>query len=221
MRNLARVMSWAGKFEEAALSAQQAIDYLGEDLESRFLAATCYRLAGHVDLAIEHYRALVELDGAFWQARLPLGEMLAELGKYKEAKLHLSRGLEDNPDDVPAHRELGIVLLHLEEWKQSVQHLQKAHEADPKDSRTTFYLGRAHKKQGNARDALKWLKETTRIDKQHAAARNELGLLLMEQSRLDEAIQCFQAALKIDPDFEEAAINLEIARDKFVEAETR
>ena len=56
LRNLAKVLNWAGKHEEAGPLALDALETLPDDPESLLLAAAYLKMTGSVDRAIEYYR---------------------------------------------------------------------------------------------------------------------------------------------------------------------
>ena len=57
-----------------------------------------------------------------------------------------------------------------------------------------------------SRDTLPW-----RLKPEVARYQNNLGASIAAQGRLEEAVRCFQAALRIDPQYATAAKNLELA----------
>ena len=54
--------------------------------------------------------------------------------------------------------------------------------------------------------------EVIRLDPRRADVYNDLGIVYARLNSLDQAIESFQAALSIDPDYPEAKANLEKAR---------
>src|SRR5206468_12148965 len=77
--------------------------------------------------SVEERRALmeavcrhrVEQYPGYWTARLNLGAILAEEGKFEEAATHLRAGLEIEPDSVDVHMNLGGVLASLNELPEA------------------------------------------------------------------------------------------------------
>jgi tetratricopeptide (TPR) repeat protein len=87
-----------------------------------------------------------------------------------------------NPDDEVAHRSLGAVLLMMGHREESAAHLQKANE----------------------------IKLRTAIENDPKSARgyNDLGELLAEMGRAEEAVSQFRKAAELQPDFAAARANL-------------
>jgi Tfp pilus assembly protein PilF len=66
--------------------------------------------AGHVDLAVRHYRRTVELSPGFAKAHNNLGLLLAGKGRRAEAIKHYRLATEIEPEMVSAHYNLGLTL---------------------------------------------------------------------------------------------------------------
>jgi tetratricopeptide (TPR) repeat protein len=121
------------------------------------------------DVAIREYKKVTELDPAFADGFVSLGQAYMENGDYGSAIPPLKHALELNFDLVPAHQLLGYALLsqgfageaipHLQrapdktalgiaqiqtgQLPEAVANLQAALAAHPNDPDLLFYLGRA------------------------------------------------------------------------------
>lgn len=76
-------------------------------------------------------RHRVERDPGSWTARLNLGAILAEQGRFEEAATHLCAGLELEPDSVDLHMNLGGVLASLNELPEAMKCFQEALRLSP------------------------------------------------------------------------------------------
>src|SRR5271155_1959430 len=121
------------------------------------------------DVAIAEYRKVTELDPAFADGFVSLGQAYMEKHDYGSAIAPLKHALEVDPDSAPAHQLLGYALLvqgyaaeaipHLErvqektalgiaqiqtgQLPEAVTNLQAALAARPNDPDILYYLGRA------------------------------------------------------------------------------
>jgi tetratricopeptide (TPR) repeat protein len=121
------------------------------------------------DVAIREYKKVTELDPAFADGFVSLGQAYMENGDYGSAMPPLKHALELNADLVPAHQLLGYALLsqgfaaeaipHLQraadktalgiaqiqtgQFPEAVVNLQAALTAHPNDQDLLYYLGRA------------------------------------------------------------------------------
>jgi tetratricopeptide (TPR) repeat protein len=123
----------------------------------------------HFDVAVKEFKAATELDPAYAEGFLGLGQAYMESGDYGSAIGPLKHSLELSPNSLPAHRLLGYALLsegwageaiaHLEQAQdktalgiaqiqtgqlaEAVVNLQAALTAHPNDADLLYYLGRA------------------------------------------------------------------------------
>ncbi|MGA8440297.1 MAG: tetratricopeptide repeat protein [Candidatus Sulfotelmatobacter sp.] len=121
------------------------------------------------DVAITEYKKATELDPAFADGFISLGQAYMENGNYESAIPPLKHALEINSDSIPAHQLLGYALLsqgyaseaipHLQrapdktalgiaqiqtgEFPEAVKNLQASLAARPNDPDLLYYLGRA------------------------------------------------------------------------------
>ncbi|KAA5543256.1 O-GlcNAc transferase [Roseiconus nitratireducens] len=110
-RNLAKVMHWAGKFDEASRSARDALRLSPTDLESRFVLADSLANSGQEDAALDQYRTLFQ-TGTFDRALLPYGELLAERGENSAAKAYLMEAIFATQGQTQAHAFRSLGRLH-------------------------------------------------------------------------------------------------------------
>jgi tetratricopeptide (TPR) repeat protein len=121
-RNLAKVLHWAGKFDEASRRALDALRLLPEDPESRYVLADCFTRLERYDEALEQYKMIFEVTD-YERAILPYGELLAYRNQYELAKIYLTMATasEKEPDRKRAFRALGDVHTLLGEVEQAAE----------------------------------------------------------------------------------------------------
>ena len=120
--------------------------------------------------------------------------------KWAEAEEHFKKAIALNPNYATAHQWYGGYLAALGRMAEAVTEAKTAHELEPFSLtiygdyiRSLYYAGRldeAHK------EASKLLE----MDQNFPRAHYELGLVLEEQGKLDEAIAEFRLGLKYMPD---------------------
>ncbi len=147
LRNLAKVLHWAGKFEEAAPRARDALELLPNDPESRFVLADCLNNIGQAEDALLEYEKLFANGEDYPRAFHPYGELLAEAGKLNQAKAYLLLAILQNPNNAGAFHRLGVVHLQLGEFEFAVESLEESNRLYPGDTATLFYLETAKTKQ--------------------------------------------------------------------------
>ena len=106
LRNLAKVLHWAGKRSEAWPLAVEAIQTLPDDLDSLLFAAQYEKQSGNLKQAVVYYqRALPKLPQSA-RIHLYLADSLAELGDDLAAIEHYDKALRIDPDNAAAQNGL-------------------------------------------------------------------------------------------------------------------
>jgi len=121
------------------------------------------------DVAIAEFRKVTELDPAFADGFISLGQAYMEKRDFGSAMAPLKHAVELNPDSAPAHQLLGYALLAQGYAAEAIPHLQRAQDktalgiaqiqtgqlpeavanlqaalaARPNDPDILYYLGRA------------------------------------------------------------------------------
>jgi tetratricopeptide (TPR) repeat protein len=142
-RNLAKTMHWAGRYEESATHAGDAIEFLIEDSESRFVLADSLKNLGQISDAMDHYAILMKLDPDFERAYHPYGELLAQNGDLSEAKIYLLMAHLRRPENAGVLYWLGKSHLELKEYTFAVEAFEKSDQLYPNDPSTLFCLAQA------------------------------------------------------------------------------
>jgi tetratricopeptide (TPR) repeat protein len=138
---------------------------------------------------------------------LLLGIALVELARYEEAEQALAKALELCPPDkrqIPLGH-MGHLFMAGGDFDQAAAWYRKAVEADPDDATYHIFLGGVLAKQGRLHDAEEAHRAATGcaegcIDEAYL----NLGFVLRAQDRYREAAECFQEAIRLDPEYREA-----------------
>ena len=120
--------------------------------------------------------------------------------KWAEAEGHFKKAIALNPNYATAHQWYGSYLAASGRLNEAVVEAKAAHELEPFSLtiysdyiRSLYYAGRLE-------DARKEALKLREMDANFARAHYELGLVLEEEGKLDEAIAEFRLALKAMPD---------------------
>jgi tetratricopeptide (TPR) repeat protein len=130
MRNLAKVLSWAGKTEEAARSAERALDLLGDDAESFFILSLD---AGDSRRAIALLREALRLDPDWVKPRLNLGVELARSGRHEAALVAYAQVISRAPKHRSVHYNRGRVLVRMGRLDEAAAAFRTSLAIDPAD----------------------------------------------------------------------------------------
>jgi tetratricopeptide (TPR) repeat protein len=166
---------------------------------------------GDAHKAIDLYRKAIEADPQFVEAYLRLGELLAVLDRFEEAKevFLKARGVAPRRGDVRAW--LVYVFFKLDDHHKAVEEGQEARPfLTPVDlAAVAYYVGLAHERLGNLEEAARWLNEAASIEAGGFAGLAEAALIDVYQRML---------AQRRDPDLALKLAVLLFRRERYLEA---
>ncbi|MCZ6816122.1 MAG: tetratricopeptide repeat protein [Planctomycetota bacterium] len=200
LRNLAKVLSWAGKFEEAHALTLRATQMIPHDTEAHFHRGNTAYTLGRLDEAIEHFRQALVNKPDFVPALNNLGNVLLERGEIDEATALFERAVDVEPDYAAASNNLGRALLAQRNLVEATARFREAIRLKPDYADARVNLGGVLQLQGNRDEALSQYRRAVEQQHNHAPARHRLGSLLLTMGRIDEAIGHFREALNTEPD---------------------
>ncbi len=117
LRNLAKVLEWAGKHEEAGLLAAKALETAPEDVESLRISAAHLMRIGKTDQAIEYLRMILTKNPNQRNradAHRLLAAALIRTEQPEQALIHFQELVRLRPDDTEAHEMIGMLQTYLQ-----------------------------------------------------------------------------------------------------------
>ena len=224
LRNLSRVLLWAGKYEEAYSLATKAVELAPANPGTHYQLAMANERMGRIDKSITHYGNAIELLPTYVEAHYGLGAVLARTGKWDQAQPHLERALSLEPSHLEAKFNLGLAHLKLGRWDEAEALLQEVVATRPDHAKAHFGLARIARERGQFRQAREYLSRSIELAPDYAEAYNQLGLVFAAEGTFEEAADAFQSALEKDPQFPEAHNNwgnLLLLNQRYAEAAER
>jgi len=162
------------------------------------------------------------------RAHSNLGVILAEQGRYDEAKQHYLESLKASPDYAHGHNNLGTILAKEGQYAEAIREYQRAGQLDPYFPNPSNNTGLALAAQGRYAEAMPYYQHALELNPRSSEFHCNLGVALTETHQLKDATQHFLASLELDPDNARAHNNLgdaylkqgkpELATREFVEA---
>jgi tetratricopeptide (TPR) repeat protein len=183
LRNLAKVLSWSGKIDDAARAARSALELLGTDAECEFILGDSETDRGDFEAAIEHYQAAIELESDYTKALNNMGIALSRAGRPNEAITAYQRVLELKPQHRGARFNLANAYLRAGLFEEAAVRYGDIVNANWSDLDAHFNLARAHYGQGKLELAEDHLRVVLGEDPEAQDARQELKLVLNERDR--------------------------------------
>jgi tetratricopeptide (TPR) repeat protein len=189
------------------------------DIAELFEAGVRHFGAGRYDEAARCFERVLDAEHAHAEAHLNLGLAYQRLGRREDASDSFLLALAARPDFAEAHFNHGVLTLEAGAHEAAARSFEAAigcRNAYPEALSNlgyvqARYLGRPGEAERNLRRAIE-------IDPAFADAWCNLGLLLQDQGRFDEALAAYEEALRHDPAQQEARLNralLWLAREDY------
>jgi len=100
----------------------------------------------------------------------------------------------DRKKEADARMQMGVTYLNQRNIPMAMRELAQASELDPGNPEIDMMLGMAYKARGDLAKAEEYLRQAIRKKPDYADAHNNLGIVLADQNRPDEAVREFEAA---------------------------
>jgi len=175
--------------------------------------------------AIKYHQQAIDLDPNYADAYSRIGEAYTCKEEYDNAIKYYKKALKLNPNHADAYY-LGLSYDAKADFTNSLKYYKKALVYNPDYDPAIYKIGLIYYNRGNYDLAIKKINEAIRLDTKAFKPRpytawlyNSLGLAYSKKGNQVAAIQNYQKALKIEPGFEQAQINLEQARNQTAKTE--
>ncbi|MEO1999434.1 MAG: tetratricopeptide repeat protein, partial [Planctomycetaceae bacterium] len=212
LRNLAKVLSWARKYDEAGRLAQLAMTKLSDDADAHFLAGFEFERKGQLDLAKESYQKAIQLRPHYRRAHFNLGQVHRRLEEWDLAAGAFQRTIEIEPDFFLAHFHLGLLHQRANRLDRAAECFETSTTINAKHPGSWEELGKVRLNQGRIDDAVHHLELAIQLEPKLASAHNSLGVAFAKSGQFQKAVAAFERALTISPQYDSAMQNLERAR---------
>jgi len=173
-------------------------------VEKLFKAADHATREGNYEKAIEMYEKAIEIcredTPPVHLAHWGIGEIHLNNHRYEEARYHLSRAIELEPNEPVYHYLLGCTFRYMNEIGRATYHLHKSVRLD--DSKDMYWceLGWVVGFNQDLEMGIEYLKKALRINPLNSKALADLSVLYAKAAKFGEALVCIEEALKHDPD---------------------
>ncbi len=183
LKNLSKVLGWAGKYEEAGRLVDRAAATIPEDSGIHLQKGSLLRQAGDKQGALAEFREAVRLAPWDPRAHRSLGLTLSELGFLTEAQTVLEAAIRLDPKLVDAYYDMGIVLQSLGQGKQAEAYYRKTLELDPSHADAHNNLGVVFAQRGNINAAFEEFSQAVRLAPDHKDATENLARIRQAQNQ--------------------------------------
>ncbi len=191
---LGSILSHAGKPDEAKAEYQAALRIDPGLLTARGNLATALQSEGRYDEAIREFRELIRRSPQLSTLHFNLGNALSGKKDLAGAIAEYREALRLQPDRVDAQVNLGRAILDSGQIDAAIGTLRDATRRWPESERAFGGLARALAKKGDAGAVA----EIVKTHPDWKECQGYLGKALFDQGRFAEALEPFQAAVKLD-----------------------
>ena len=147
-------------------------------------------------------------------AHYELGKVYIEKEEYQAAFKQLSEATRLKGDYGEAYREKGIAQFYLKRFLDAEKSLEKSFRLNPTQPDIATDLGSIYLKNGNMKNAFRYLKiAQTRNNNAHIVF-NNLGAAHAQTGKNREALKNWKQALKKNPNIPETHVNIGVAYEK-------
>jgi tetratricopeptide (TPR) repeat protein len=160
---------------------------------------------GRWGAAIQYFSKAVSLDQNMVDAWVSMGEVLLANGKFPGADESFSRALQISEENPRAWLGKAKVMKQMGRWGAAIQCLDRYNALEPAD-KTSWLL-----KADTLLDKEKWERAIEAYDKyldlnqDDSYALSRKGIALNAIGRVEEARECFEESVRLDPKNKEAA----------------
>jgi len=198
LANLAQVLNWAGKFDEAHKLAQQAVELKEDNAGALYQVGLSMMIKGDVAGAIPYFRKALQIEPSFVLGHCKLGIALYRQGKIADAIKHYRIALRLKPNSHGVHNDLATALADLGKTDEAIKHYNQALRLKPNSPEVLNNLAKCLATQGKIDESIAQYTETLRINPDYIEAYLNLGSILAKQGRIDEAITIYKQAVQRD-----------------------
>ncbi len=198
----------SGKLAEAAATYQKMLELDSTpSIVHHQLGSVYFKIKKYV-MAVESFRAALNLNPKAEASVLALARTYGEMGKYPEAVAGYQRALSLRPDDPANLNNLAVVYMKMGSWNEARQTLEQAVRRGSSLKESFYHLGVCYQREQRLDEAIIQFQKAAEIDSKFAGAFYNLGIIYAQQGKESAAVQEFRKALDVRPSFAEPHFNL-------------
>ncbi|MBF0382348.1 MAG: tetratricopeptide repeat protein [Magnetococcales bacterium] len=196
------------RYAEAEHLCNSILQSVPNHISSINILGVITQLTNRHDIAIEHFKQAIEIDGnpAFLYHNLAIS--LIHLERYEEAINLLKQALLKESENGRFLLDMGFALEKTKQYSAAIDCYQQAIKALPTYAEAHNNLGNTLVKQGKYDAAVASFQQATTINPDYAEAFNNLGLANEKLGMFDESILNYNRAISCAPDFPQVHFNL-------------
>lgn len=209
----------AGRGSEAAELYRQILRRDPKHPAANHLFGLTQLQQGEPATAIRHIAVSLQAEPANAQYLGNMGVALTSAGRHEEAVEVLRRAVAINPGSAEAYANLGMASRALGRFDDVAEAYRRAAEIRPTEATFHYRLAGALRQAGDHLAAEVAYRRTIELRPQFVDAYRNLGFILIDQHRSEEALALLDAGLANNPD--DAGLHLQRARALYARGDIR
>lgn len=205
--NLAKVLGWAGKLDEAEAPLRRAAAVLEGEADVHLNLGILLQKTGQPSLAVEQLRRAVELGPTSAEAHFNLGVVYGRLGRLDDGIESLQTAVRLRPDDAESHHNLSVLKRLQGDGAGAVDAASRAIALEPKAPEAYRALGLAQRVSGDFEAARQALTQALERGADDVETGVELAVTLAMEGRLGDALEQLDELAEAHPDNPEVHYN--------------
>lgn len=197
--HLGAVYSALGQHERAIATLKQGLTLDPKSAEAHNNLGIAYYSSGRVTEAADHFERALSLSPDYPDALFNLGNLLLDAGRSKEAEAHFERLSRLRPENPEVLHGLARALANQGQFQKSADLLRQALEKTPADVAIMNFLGIVNMGMGHLAEAGAILEKALATKPGFPEATLNLGRVLLDSHRYEEAREHFLGAYRGDP----------------------
>lgn len=197
---LGKMHGQSGDLDGAFHHLQQAVTLAPEFGDAHAALGNVYGLKGDKEAAEACYRAALKLNPDLPEAHYNLALFLKRPGCYAEALWHLEQVAALAPDFIDAASERALCLIHLARYGEAEGLLGRELARHPDTAALHACMGLVCHKTYRLTEALTCYETAQRLGSVDAEFYLNLGAVLQDLGRIDEALGWYDRAIASQPD---------------------
>lgn len=182
-----------GQFEQAWGAVHEVLNADPRNAPAVQLRGLIYAQLGHLNEAVEDFRAAVALTPDDPVAHNNLGNALRPLGQWEESLAECARALALKPDYLDAQLSRANALLDLARPEEAVAGYDRLLQQTPRDPRALANRGLALRSLNRAQDAVQSFEQALAADPGNAQIRANAGQAYLAAGDLKTGFAMFEA----------------------------
>jgi len=200
--NLGIEYATRGLLHEAIEEYKTAIALKPDSVDSHSNLGVVYAQQGHFDEAIEEYQIALKLSPDYYEAHNNLGVAYREKGLFGDAIKEFETVLKFMPEYPRPYYNLGVTYEKQGDIPKAIRSYQMALKLKPDFVRALYKL------KATMPYMISLWENAARKDPENPYLHYNIGLMYSTLERYDKAIQKYQLAVKLKPDYVDAYSNL-------------